>query len=446
MNKIINHLSNVKIIAIGFAVIILIGTLLLMLPISSHAYSISFIDALFTATSASCVTGLVVVDTYQYWTLFGQLIILLLIQIGGLGFITIGVFFASYLKKKISLKQRGLIEESVNTLHLSGGVRLVKRIIKGTFFFETLGAILLSSVFIKDFGLVKGIYYGIFHSVSAFCNAGFDLFGYMEPYCSLVYYADNILVNTVIMLLIVIGGIGFIVWDDIFEHKLYIHRYLLQTKVVLLTTFLLIVLGTLFFYVFEYHYSLSGLSFNEQILASCFQSITARTAGFNTLDVTKMSTAGKLLLMLLMFVGGSPGSTAGGIKTTTFAVLIVFIYSVISNKTECNIFNRRFEIDVIKKACTVLLMNLMLVVIGVISISFFQSELLLEDILFEVFSAMGTVGISTGITRNLVLSSKIVIIILMYSGRVGSLTFALSLTRRKNVKKCINPSEKIAIG
>lgn len=446
MNKIINHLSNVKILAIGFAVIILIGTFLLMLPISSHTYSISFIDALFTATSACCVTGLVVVDTYQYWTLFGQLIILLLIQIGGLGFITIGVFFASYLKKKISLKQRGLIEESVNTLHLSGGVRLAKRIIKGTFTFEALGAILLSFVFIKDFGLIKGIYYSIFHSISAFCNAGFDLFGYIEPYCSLVFYADNILVNIVIMSLIVIGGIGFIVWDDIYEHKLHIHRYLLQTKVVLLMTILLIVLGSLFFYVFEYHHSLSGLSFNEQILASFFQSITARTAGFNTLNVTKMSTAGKLLLMLLMFVGGSPGSTAGGIKTTTLAVLIVFIYSVISNKTECNIFNRRFEIDVIKKACTVLLMNLMFVVIGIISISYFQNELLLEDILFEVFSAMGTVGISTGITRNLVLSSKVVIILLMYCGRVGSLTFALSLTRRKKVKKCINPSEKIAIG
>lgn len=446
MNKLINSISNVKIIAIGFAFIILCGTFLLMLPCSSKSQDVSFLEALFTATSACCVTGLVVVDTYQYWSIFGQIIILLLIQIGGLGFITIGVFLATYLKKKISLKQRGLIEESVNTLQLAGGVKLVKRIVKGTFLFEGIGTFLLSFVFINDFGFLKGIYYSLFHSISAFCNAGFDLFGYIEPYCSLVYYVDNILVNIVVMSLIVIGGIGFIVWDDIYEHKHHFHKYLLQTKVVLFTTFFLITLGALFFWIVEYKHSLIGLSFDKQIIASFFQSITARTAGFNTIDVTTISTAGKLLLMFLMFIGGSPGSTAGGIKTTTLAVLIVFMYSAISNKSDCNIFNRRFELSDIKKACIVLLMNLMLVIIGTVCISYFQSELALDDILFEVFSAMGTVGITTGITRELVVSSKIVIILLMYCGRVGSLTFALSLTRRKNIKKCINPSEKIAIG
>lgn len=447
MKKTIRNLTNVEIIALGFAIIIFLGTLLLLLPFSSKDHqSISFLDALFTATSACCVTGLVVVDTYSHWSIFGQCVILLLIQIGGLGFITIGVFFATYFKRKISLKQRGLIEESINTLTIAGGVRLVKRIIKGTFIFESIGAVILSIPFVEKFGIWRGIYYGIFHSVSAFCNAGFDLLGIIDPYGSLVPYVGNIIINITIMSLIVIGGLGFIVWNDIYEKKLNIRHYLLQTKLVLFTSFLLIIIGAFAFYCLEANMSLSGMSQNEKILASFFQSITARTAGFNTVDVTKLSVSSKMLMMFLMFIGGSPGSTAGGIKTTTFAVIMIFIYTNITNKSECNVFNRRFEMNAIKKACTVLLINLLLIIIGTFFISAFQPELLFEDILFEVFSAIGTVGISTGITRSLLPISRIIIIILMYSGRVGSLTFALSLTRKKRVSKIINPVEKIAIG
>lgn len=447
MKKTFHNLTNVEIIALGFAIIIFLGTILLLLPVSSKNHeSISLLDAFFTATSACCVTGLVVVDTYSHWSVFGQCVILILIQIGGLGFITIGVFFATYFKRKISLKQRGLIEESINTLTIAGGVRLVKRIIKGTFIFESIGAIILSIPFIEEFGILRGIYYGIFHSISAFCNAGFDLLGIIEPYGSLVPYLDNWLINITIMSLIIIGGLGFIVWNDIYEKKLKFHRYLLQTKIVLLTSFLLIVIGAFLFYILEAQISLKGMNIDEKIFASFFQSVTTRTAGFNTVDVTKLTVSCKMLMMFLMFIGGSPGSTAGGIKTTTFAVIMIFIYTNITNKSECNVFNRRFEMNAIKKACTVLLINLLLIIMGTFIISAFQPELLFEDILFEVFSAIGTVGISTGITRSLLPLSKIIIIILMYSGRVGSLTFALSLTRKKKVSKIINPVEKIAIG
>lgn len=447
MKKRWNELSNVEIIALGFAFIIIIGTLLLMLPVSTqNGVSTPFLNALFTATSACCVTGLVVVDTATHWSIFGQCVILLLIQIGGLGFITIGVFLATFLKRKISLKQRGLIEESVNTLKLSGGVKLVKHIIKGTFVFEGLGVVLLSFVFIPDFGYVKGIYYAVFHSISAFCNAGFDLMGVVEPYCSLVSYVGHPLVNITVMSLIVIGGLGFVVWEDIYEKKWRVKNYLLQTKVVLTTTMLLIVLGAALFYIAEGDYSLVGMSQHEKVFASFFQSITARTAGFNTVDVTQFSYATRLLMMILMFVGGSPGSTAGGIKTTTLAVLMVFVYATIKNKNECQVFNRRFDNSIIKKAFSVFFINILLIIAGSFTILFIQPELVFHDVLFEVFSALGTVGISTGITRELISISKIVIILLMYSGRVGSLTFALSLTRKKKISNCINPAEKVAIG
>lgn len=447
MGKIWKQRTNVEIIALGFLIVILIGTGLLMLPIAHQDQSgTQFVDALFTATSATCVTGLVVFDTATHWSLFGQCVILLLIQIGGLGFITIGVYLATYLKKKISLRQRGLIEESVSMLKISGGVKLVKHIIKGTLFFEATGAVLLSFVFVEDFGLAKGIYYGIFHSISAFCNAGFDLLGVIEPYGSLVPYVDSPVVNITIMSLIFIGGLGFIVWEDIYEKKWKIKNYLLQTKVVLVTSLLLVFGGALLFYIFEKNNALAGLNENGTIFASLFQSVTTRTAGFNSVDVSHLNPASSILMMMLMFIGGSPGSTAGGIKTTTFAVLAVFIYSIIMNKNEAHVFNRRFDDETIKKACSVFLMNLSFIVIGAMIIFGNQPYLLFQDVMFELFSALGTVGISTGITRNLTMLSRIVIIILMYSGRVGSLTLALSLTRRKKISKCHNPREKIAIG
>lgn len=440
----IKRRTNVEILALGFAIVILVGTFLLLLPISSN--HTDFLDALFTATSATCVTGLVVYDTATHWTLFGQIVILILIQIGGLGFITIGVFLATYLKKKISLRQRGLIEESVSSLKLAGGVKLVKHIIKGTFLFERIGAVILSLVFIEDFGLLKGIYLGIFHSVSAFCNAGFDLLGIIEPYGSLTPYASNIVVNITIMILIIIGGLGFVVWQDLYEKKLHFRNYLLQTKIVLITSFIFIFGGAFLFYIFEYQHALASLSSEEAILASFFQSITCRTAGFNTIDVSHLKPATSLLMMLMMFVGGSPGSTAGGIKTTTFAVLIIFVYSTMTNKSEANAFNRRFDSKTIKKACSVFLINFIFIIISSFIIFNDQPHLPMQDTFFEIFSALGTVGISTGITRVLSMTSKITIILLMYCGRVGSLTLALSLSKKKKISNCKNPVEKISIG
>lgn len=440
----IKRRTNVEILALGFAIVILVGTFLLLLPISSN--HTDFLDALFTATSATCVTGLVVYDTATHWTLFGQIVILILIQIGGLGFITIGVFLATYLKKKISLRQRGLIEESVSSLKLAGGVKLVKHIIKGTFLFEGIGAVILSLVFIEDFGLLKGIYLGIFHSVSAFCNAGFDLLGIIEPYGSLTPYASNIVVNITIMILIIIGGLGFVVWQDLYEKKLHFRNYLLQTKIVLITSFIFIFGGAFLFYIFEYQHALASLSSEEAILASFFQSITCRTAGFNTIDVSHLKPATSLLMMLMMFVGGSPGSTAGGIKTTTFAVLIIFVYSTMTNKSEANAFNRRFDSKTIKKACSVFLINFIFIIISSFIIFNGQPHLPMQDTFFEIFSALGTVGISTGITRVLSMTSKITIILLMYCGRVGSLTLALSLSKKKKISNCKNPVEKISIG
>lgn len=440
----IKRRTNVEILALGFAIVILVGTFLLLLPISSN--HTDFLDALFTATSATCVTGLVVYDTATHWTLFGQIVILILIQIGGLGFITIGVFLATYLKKKISLRQRGLIEESVSSLKLAGGVKLVKHIIKGTFLFEGIGAVILSLVFIEDFGLLKGIYLGIFHSVSAFCNAGFDLLGIIESYGSLTPYASNIVVNITIMILIIIGGLGFVVWQDLYEKKLHFRNYLLQTKIVLITSFIFIFGGAFLFYIFEYQHALASLSSEEAILASFFQSITCRTAGFNTIDVSHLKPATSLLMMLMMFVGGSPGSTAGGIKTTTFAVLIIFVYSTMTNKSEANAFNRRFDSKTIKKACSVFLINFIFIIISSFIIFNDQPHLPMQDTFFEIFSALGTVGISTGITRVLSMTSKITIILLMYCGRVGSLTLALSLSKKKKISNCKNPVEKISIG
>ena len=440
----IKRRTNVEILALGFAIVILVGTFLLLLPISSN--HTDFLDALFTATSATCVTGLVVYDTATHWTLFGQIVILILIQIGGLGFITIGVFLATYLKKKISLRQRGLIEESVSSLKLAGGVKLVKHIIKGTFLFEGIGAVILSLVFIEDFGLLKGIYLGIFHSVSAFCNAGFDLLGIIEPYGSLTPYASNIVVNITIMILIIIGGLGFVVWQDLYEKKLHFRNYLLQTKIVLMTSFIFIFGGAFLFYIFEYQHALASLSSEEAILASFFQSITCRTAGFNTIDVSHLKPATSLLMMLMMFVGGSPGSTAGGIKTTTFAVLIIFVYSTMTNKSEANAFNRRFDSKTIKKACSVFLINFIFIIISSFIIFNDPPHLPMQDTFFEIFSALGTVGISTGITRVLSMTSKITIILLMYCGRVGSLTLALSLSKKKKISNCKNPVEKISIG
>ena len=441
-----SHLTQTQFIAYGFIGVILTGTLLLMLPVSSKSGTVSpFLNCLFTATSASCVTGLIVYDTWTHWSVFGQLVIITLIQIGGLGFITIGVFLSMVLRRKIGLKERGLMQESVNTLQIGGMVRLAKKIIIGTVLFEGTGALILALRFIPEHGIIKGTYYGIFHAISAFCNAGFDLMGWQGEYSSLVNFYDDWVVNLVIMSLIVIGGIGFVVWDDVSRKGLKVHKYMLHTKIVLLTTFVLVFGSAWLFYRFEQNNLLVGMNTSGKILTSLFSSVTARTAGFNTTDTASLTDASKLLTVILMFIGGSPGSTAGGVKTTTIIVMYLYLWSTIQRTYGANAFGRRLEDDAIKRASTIFIINLTLALGASVYIMASQ-QLPMSDVLFETFSAIGTVGMTTGITRALSPMSRLTIIFLMYCGRVGSLSFALSFTQHKRVAHVQQPVERITIG
>lgn len=443
-----NSLTYVRIIAMGYLAVIILGTLLLLLPgMTAEGFSTDFLTAFFTATSATCVTGLVVVDTATHWTLLGQVIILLMIQIGGLGFMTMGVLLAMLLKKRITLRVRGLLQESMNYMQMGGVLRLLKTTFQGTLLFEGVGAVLLAFRFIPVFGLSKGIFYGIFHSISAFCNGGFDLMGtYSGKYSSLVEFHGDILINVVIMALIILGGIGFFVWSDIRKNGLHWKKYMLHTKITLFTTAFLLVGGTILFWLFEKENLLGGMNGKDQLLAAAFSSVTARTAGFNTIDTGGLTSASKLLTIVLMFIGGSPGSTAGGIKTVTAMVLVTYVWSNLRESKGVNIFHRRLDDDVIRKASNVVVISLMMAVTSVIIICFMQPYLSVEDIMFEVFSAIGTVGMSTGITRDLTTASRILIILLMYCGRIGSMSFALSFTERKKAAPVQLPVEKIMIG
>lgn len=445
-NKKIKRFSQTRFIVLGFIIIILIGTLLLMTPLASKDNSMtSFMDCIFTAVSTTCVTGLAAVDTYSHWSFFGQVIILCLIQIGGLGFITIGVFFSVLLRRRIGLKTRGMMQESVNTLQIGGVVKLTKKIIKGTFIIEGIAALILGIRFSFDFGFVKGMWYGIFHSISAFCNAGFDLMGIYEPYTSLVPYVYDPIVNTVIMLLITIGGIGFIVWDDVSVNKFKFKKYSLHTKVVLLTSAILTFGGAILFFVTEYNNTMKDMNLYQRIITSLFSSVTARTAGFNTIDTAALSDSSKILTMALMFIGGSPGSTAGGIKTTTLFVLLVSVWGNMTNNGNVSVFKRRFENEALHKSGIVAVLNMVLAVVAAFVILTI-TNLPISDVLFEVFSAIGTVGMTTGITRSLNIGSRVIIMILMFCGRVGSLSFALSFLKKKNKAPLYDPQEKISIG
>lgn len=440
------RLSNMQIIAIGFFLIALIGAILLMLPIASASgEGTSFMTALFTSVSASCVTGLVLVDTAVHWSLFGQLVILVLIQLGGLGFMTVATFFLSFTKKNINLRKRSIMAESINTAHISGLKGITRRILTGTALFEGVGAILLSLRFIPEFGLLKGIYYGIFHSVSAFCNAGFDLMGIKGEFSSLVDYSDDIIVNFTLFILITAGGIGFLVWDDIVKKRCRFRKYQFHTKIVLITSAVLTFGGALLVWIFERNGIMKGLPVGEQILNSLFTSVTCRTAGFNTVDFALLSKSSILIMCFLMLVGGSSGSTAGGIKTTTLAVILSYLIAGLRGISRPRIFGRTFEEDTHKKAVTVCAFNLILIFIAVILICAMQ-DFELSDVLFEVFSAMGTVGMTTGITRSLNDISKVVIMLLMFAGRVGSISFALALLEKRAQPAVTYPTEAITVG
>lgn len=440
------RLTRIQWIAVGFLVIILFGTCLLMLPVSSkNAGGTDFLSALFTATSATCVTGLVVVDTYQHWTLFGQILILIMIQVGGLGFVTIGVTILLMMGKRIGLADRGLLQDSVNTLELGGIVRLAKLIVKGTFLIEGAGAVLFSLRFVPEFGLAEGIYYGIFHSISAFCNAGFDLMGRFEAYSSLVRYADDWIINLTGIGLILIGGLGFVVWRDLYKNRLQLRKYTLHTKMVLTALVVLVVVPTFLFWILERGGVLADLSGSGQFLGALFAAVTPRTAGFNTTDVAGMGDAGKLLTLVLMLIGGNPGSTAGGVKTTTIMVLLFYVVSMIQHRDGVNIYGRRLEDGMIEKAAIVFTLTLTLAVTASFLICAIDG-LPLTDVLLETFSAVDTVGMSTGITRQTGPCSRMILILLMYCGRIGSLSFALAFTDKKQRSSLRQPMERINIG
>lgn len=444
--KSIEKKSTTRLIASGFALIILVGALLLTLPVSNRSGQGNFLNSLFTATSATCVTGLVVADTYQNWTTFGQIIILCLIQVGGLGFLTLGAFISVLLKKRIGLHQREQLHESVNTLEIAGVVRLVKKIVVGTLVIELSGAILLAFRFIPRFGMARGIYFSVFHAISAFCNGGFDLMGVSEAYSSLVAFEGDVIVNLVIVTLILVGGIGFIVWDDVMRNKWHFRKYLLHSKIVIATTLILTIVGTILFLITENQASFAGMSPLEKLLGALFSSVTPRTAGFNTVDTASLSNAGKIITIVMMFIGGSPGSTAGGVKTTSIVVLLFYAGAMVLNREDINLFGRRLTEDVVKKANAVVIINFSLAIIAAVIIMILQPLLNFEDVIFEVLSAIGTVGMTTGVTRNMCAVSRIVLIVLMYCGRLGSLSFALIFAQKRTSASVRQPQEKIIVG
>ncbi len=440
------RLSFEQIVVLGYFTIILMGGTLLSLPIASRSgVGVPLLNAFFTATSATCVTGLVVYDTYLQWSLFGQTIILILIQIGGLGFMTIITIFSVYLKRNIGLHERKLLMQSTGSMKIGGIVRMVKRIVTGTFIFEAIGTILLATRFCPKLGFWDGLYTALFHAVSAFCNSGFDIMGRFGAFSSLTAYSNDYLVNLTVMTLIVIGGIGFIVWNDIILHKHNLKKYQLHSKIVLTATLILIIVCTFLFYIFENQYSLADMPFSDKVLASMFQSITPRTAGFNTVAIGSLSESAHLLTILLMFIGGSPGSTAGGIKTTTFVVMIMGALASSRHHSHINIFKRRLDEHIIKEASAIATLYTFLIMTSTLFISFIQN-FELKDVLFEVVSAIGTVGLSTGITTALNDPSKLIIMLMMFAGRVGGLTLALVLAEKRTSTQANRPIEKIMIG
>ena len=436
------RLSSFQIIILGFAGVILLGTLMLMLPISTTEGCVTpFNEALFTATSAVCVTGLVVHDTGSYWSTFGQTVILMLIQIGGLGVVTVAASFALMSGRKISLMQRSTMQDAISAPKVGGIVRLTLFILRGTFMIELIGALAMLPVFCRDYGW-HGIWLAVFHSVSAFCNAGFDILGTNDNlYPSLVGYVQNPVINITIMLLIITGGIGFLTWDDICENKLHFHRYRMQSKVILVTTLALIVLPALFFFFVDF----GTLPLGERIQAALFQSVTPRTAGFNTVDISGMSGASLSLIILLMLIGGSPGSTAGGIKTTTLAVLLGNAVATFRQRDSAQFFGRRVDCHAVKTAATILTMYLTLFFGGSVFISVYEN-LPISYCLYEAASAVGTVGLSLGITPHLHIPSQLVLIALMYLGRVGGLTLIYATVSTKKNGNGKLPQERITIG
>lgn len=437
-------LSPPQILVIGFATIILLGTVLLTLPISNTTgRPLAFIDALFTATSATCVTGLVVQDTGTFFTTFGQVVIIMLIQVGGLGFMTMATLFAFVLKRKISLRDRLLLQEAMNQNTMEGIVRLIRKVLLFSLIIEGSAAILLTVRWAVDMPFGKALYFGIFHAISMFNNAGFDLFG---DFRSLTGYVYDPIVNFVVMFLIVSGGIGFIVLSDMVEFR-KTRRISLHSKVVLSMTAFLIVFGAVVIFVFEYSNprTLGSLNWGGKILGSLFQSVTPRTAGANTLDLGNMRQASQFFIIILMFIGASPGSTGGGIKTTTFTLIIGAVISMLRGRDDIVLFRYRFAQERIFKALTITLVALLLVLSVAMILSTTEDSSFLM-ILYETTSAFGTVGLSMGLTTHLTLTGKILISLTMFAGRLGPLTLAYALGPKKGKALYRHPEGKVIIG
>ncbi len=437
-------LSPPQVLVLGFLTVIIIGTILLNLPAaSSTGKSVGFINALFTATSATCVTGLIVLDTGKDFSTFGQLIILILLQCGELGIMTMSTMFAFLMGKRISLRQRLIMQESLNQFSIGGLVRLAKYILIFTVIIEGVGATILFFSFYwqRIYSPVQALYLGVFHSISAFCNAGFSLFS-----DSIMRYKGDLIINLTFIALIILGGIGFLVLLELFQYGKN-GTLSLHANLALKISLILILIGFIVIYLIESNnpFTLGNLNLSEKIYASLFQSVTARTAGFNTIHIGSMLNPTLFLIIILMFIGASPGSTGGGVKTTTFGLLILYVWSSLTGKEEINLFKRRVSPNIIPKALTVITLSLALVTIMTILLSYVEGENFIK-ILFEVVSAFGTVGLSTGITPSLSVAGKIIVIITMFTGRVGPLGLALALIQRREPEVIKYPEEKVMVG
>lgn len=436
------RLNAPQIVVLGFAALILLGAVILMLPVSSaDGVFTPFVDALFTSTTSVCVTGLIVRDTGTYWSTFGHAVILTLIQIGGLGVITVAASFTMLAGKKIGLFQRSTMQEAVAAPKMGGVVKLTGFLLKSTLIIELVGTMLLAPALIRDFGWVRGVWMSFFTSISAFCNAGIDLFGIREPFSSATAYVADPIVNIALMGLIIIGGLGFLTWDDIRSHGIHLKRYRMQSKVILVTSGLLILIPAIGFFFFEF----TNLPLHERIWASLFQAVSPRTAGFNTVDLNAMSDSGKMTTIFLMLIGGSPGSTAGGMKTTTFAVLVGCTYAVFRKRDSTQFFGRRIAQDVVSTALTITFLYVSLCVGAAIIISRIEALPLLTC-LFETASAVATVGLTLGITPELSIVSKCILIALMYLGRVGGLTLIYAVLSGAKRQMGKLPLDNITVG
>ncbi len=447
IKKSLFQMPPMRVIVLGFLLIIFIGAVLLSLPISSKSGEFTnFLDSFFTSTSATCVTGLIRFDTYTHWSWFGKAVLLVLIQIGGLGFMTMAISIIALTKARIGISTRIVLQSSISAPQLGGIVRLTKKIFLGTAIVEGSGAVLLLPYFIPKLGVAKGIAYSVFHSVSAFCNAGFDLMGYKEKFCSLTYQTGDWYFNIVIMSLIIVGGLGFIVWFDLIDTRFRFKELQLQSKLVLTVSSVLIVIGAVAIFLFELNGTLfKDMSLNEKILASLFQSVTSRTAGFNSVDLASLTPSSITMMICLMLIGGSTGSTAGGLKTTTFAVLILSILSVVRRRKDMEAFGRRLEEGLGKTAACLFTLYITVAVSSAMVISNIEGITMLEA-MFETVSAIATVGCTLGITTSVGVVSEIILIVLMMLGRIGSVTVLLALFSDRNKIVSKLAQEKIQIG